>query len=333
MSSLHKCSLAVAIAAFIEWKGREGDKEQNDATKKKLEYCFRVLYGPPTDFNMESLSMEGLLGHMVREKRVPLIEDHSLFEEESNKLEAVNKKQKRKARTTLFDFLRFVFQQLISFDELPPRYRGEIDGKQQILWTSLLDTYVCPKILETPRVSGPETRPLFQVSEIHGRADAAYHGMDYVTSKAAISGDTSTSGCLPLLSKDSFHWDLGDLKGETILQPVFSDEVHVNVPKEESVVFDKVYGNVPETGASSDDRDDDSRGLLTKMKAAQQEEETPRGRDCPFPCTGDQIEPASSDHNCNSSSSLSFNQTAGWVIDRYFTNKSPSLRLPLRQQL
>ena len=44
-------------------------------------------------------------------------------------------------------------------------------------------------------------------------------------------------------------------------------------------------------------------------------------RDCPLPCTGDQLELASSDHNCTSPS-LSFNQTPGCVIDRYSTNKS-----------
>ena len=157
MISLHKRPLSAAIDAFIDHNVPEGDEDQAKTTEKKLKYCFRVLHGSPTDCNMESLSMEDLLGHMVRVMRVPLIEDHSLFEKHSNIiLEKVNKRQKRNARKTLFDFLRFVFQQLISFDELPPSFFGEIDGKQQILWTSTIETYVCPKILErtVPQMEG-----------------------------------------------------------------------------------------------------------------------------------------------------------------------------------
>ena len=187
MISFHKCSIAAAIAAFNGFSVPEGDKEQGQANEEKLKYCLGVLSGTPTHFDMESLSMEDLLGRMVSEQRVPLIQDHILFEEESKKSELLNKKKRRNARRTLFHFLTFVIQHMFSIDELPAKYLGELDGKQQIHWTSLIITYVWPKILDD-RVSGPKTPPLLRCANLR----------------------------------------------EAVV-----------VPKEEPVVFDDVYGNVP----------------------------------------------------------------------------------------
>lgn len=55
MSSFHKCSIAVAIAAFNGRCVPEGDIEQGQANEEKFKYCLGVLYGSPTEFNMESL--------------------------------------------------------------------------------------------------------------------------------------------------------------------------------------------------------------------------------------------------------------------------------------
>lgn len=107
--------------------------------------------------------MEDLLGRMVSVEGVPLIQDHILFEEESKKFELVNKKKKRKARKKLFDFLTFVFQPMISIDEFPAEYLGEVDGKQQIHWTSIskrlygqrYSTIVCRDLRHRPSSDVP----------------------------------------------------------------------------------------------------------------------------------------------------------------------------------